>query len=208
MPGGAYPEHFALEMEVSAQEWTHHFEDFEIQDGLIKPSRSDKPVHPNHQVLYQAFIELQPSSVLEVGCGWGYHLVMARRLVDAEPWGFDVSKEQVSRALSDWPELKGLIRVWDATKPFPMRAELVFSHAVLMHLGESRARTALRNMLKAADRWVLLIENWERRDYKRMLAEIGKHETTWFERGGARGLLVRTASVRPLHQHTTPGSAS
>ena len=113
-----YPEHFALEMEDSASRWTHHFTDYELQNQLIKPNGTNKPVHPNLQVLYQAFIELCPASVLAVGCGWGYQLVMARRLAGADPAGFDISHQQVSKALSDWPELEGKLDVGDVTKPF------------------------------------------------------------------------------------------
>ncbi len=191
-----YPEHYALEMEGSSSRWTHHFTDYQIQGGLIRPMGAAKPLHPNFQVLYQAFMELRPSSVMDVGCGWGYQLVMACRLAGADPRGFDISDQQVSKALSDWPELEGKLSVWDATKPFPSVADLVYSHAVLMHLSESRALAVLRNMIDASKGWVLLIENWERRDYRGLLSRIGDFKKRWFKRDGAKGLLIRIEQGR------------
>lgn len=187
-----YPEHYRQEMALSREKWTHHFVDYSYENGAIIPKGTAKPLHPNHQVLYQQFIDLGPASVLEVGCGWGYQLVMANRLAGAEPWGFDISKEQVKHSISDWPVLQDRLKVWDATRQFSGGAELVYSHAVIMHLSEKRARTALSNMVNAAERWVLLIENWASHDFERLLREIGVRDHEWIERGGAKGLLIRT----------------
>jgi hypothetical protein len=104
----------------------------------------------------------------------------------------DIEQKQIDEAVIRHPELAGRLFVADATKPLPARADLVYCNAVTMHLGASRVREAVKNIVAAADRGALLIENWSAHDYEAIARDLGL-DYEWVEEADAKALLIHTS---------------
>jgi SAM-dependent methyltransferase len=139
--------------------------EFSIESGRITLKPGIAPLHPNHKLIYEAAYRLQPRSVLEVGFGGGYHLVnLAQLLPNAELQGCDLLESQRQLAMSRYPNLaaRANLFVHDITvAPPPIKADLVYTQAVVMHIQkDQRHLKALRNIFQASNKYVLLMENW------------------------------------------------
>jgi len=150
--------------------------------GLLR--RGDiKPLHPGVRVAYESILRLAPKSVLEVGCGGGDHLHNLRLLSPGlRLCGCDISKSQLEFARRRHPDMDVPMQVCDITRPgdeinLP-RVDLAFAITVIMHIQtEDYHKTALSNMLRQAERQVVLFENWTRHPFLddiRSLAESGR----------------------------------
>lgn len=139
------------------------------------------PSHPNHQLILDAIVQLAPGSVHEVGCGGGDHVGNIKALFpDIVVTGGDRSSSQLRFALTRHPELSEAVGVQDITMPFSQHwptADLVYSQAVVMHIHTAVSHlVALSNMVRQAERFVLLVENTQCHNFVadiRKLAEGG-----------------------------------
>jgi SAM-dependent methyltransferase len=134
-----------------------------LRDGL-------PPLHPNHRVLYETVMLLEPDGVIEAGCGGGDHLHnLSTLLPDVDLRGLDRSAEQLAFAQERNPELVDRVRHADLTLPLPTSiepADVAYTQAVVMHIKTGNGhRVALTNLFRLARRQVVLMENWGEHDF-------------------------------------------
>jgi 2-polyprenyl-3-methyl-5-hydroxy-6-metoxy-1,4-benzoquinol methylase len=149
------------------------FDYFISPDGLVYSDGEIEfkdNLHPNCKEIYSLAYNLQPKSVLEVGCGGCYLLKNMRRILpDADIHGMDISKKQVD--LGIWfsqlpPDIVSNISIMDITSHTQNKTfDFVYTQAVIMHMSTDRAIAALKNIKKIANKHVVLIEgrfhsNW------------------------------------------------
>jgi len=121
------------------------------------------PLHPNARLLLATIAGLAPRMVLEVGSGSGDNLHNLTVLLPGlEAFGLDWMPEQVAFALERSPDMAD--RIWQADIADPRFVatptyDVVFTHAVLMHL-EGRVETGIRNALGLSHRYFVGVENW------------------------------------------------
>jgi SAM-dependent methyltransferase len=145
--------------------------DYGFRDGGLVKLRDDvKPLHPNCRLVYETILQLDVASVCEFGCGGCDHLANLKLLKPGLVCsGLDISEEQLSLARKRHPGLDATLLAHDITRPLPAelaRADLAFTQAVLMHMQTGgNHRRALANVLRAAERHVVLMENWLRHDF-------------------------------------------
>ncbi len=161
-------------------------------------------VHPNVQLIMNTVARLAPTSVHEVGCGGGDHIANVKRLFpDIIATGGDRSENQLRFALERHPDLAKGFGVQDITMPFSQlwpRAELVYSQAVVMHIHTAVSHfVALTNMVRMAQKYVLLVENLQAHNFVsdlRALYEGGQLDWETMNiyavdgREGARAILL------------------
>jgi len=171
-----YTHHYRGEMEMIGKDHTLFLRKndyyFSADKKLTLANKSIKPLHPNCRLLYETLLQLQPQSVLEVGCGNGVHLHNIKVLApDIKLFGIDRSVDQIKYLYEMNPELDAEIRQFDAAVPFPEKIfsssiDVCYSQAVIMHIktGDNHLK-ALANMFNAAAKQVVLIENWLHHDF-------------------------------------------
>jgi hypothetical protein len=162
------------------------------------------PLHHNHRLIYETTLQLGVASAFEFGFGGGYHLANLRSLLpDAALGGVDVSEQQRTFAMrvcgpvfNDprspiWNDVRDMT-VDGAGMGLEALAELVYCQAVLMHIhGGGRPKSFLRNMWKVSSRYVLLVENWRRHDFVRLLREVFPGNTLYLVHNESqRGILL------------------
>ncbi|TAK22494.1 MAG: class I SAM-dependent methyltransferase [Chloroflexota bacterium] len=184
--------------------------DYTFGDERLTLARSGLlPLHENHRLLYETVCQLNPASVLEIGCGAGDHLANIKLLAPSiQIHGRDRSENQLRFLRERHPELDGVAGVFDATMPWSNlvpTVDVCFTQAVLTHiqLGNSHFVT-LANMFRAAARQVILMENWTKHsfhaDITRMFAE---RMISW-----PRLFLYYRASDVPRQPHIVVASAT
>ena len=164
--------------------------DFKIKKSkIIKKDEKIKDLHPNHKLLYETILKINPRTILEIGCGGGDHLanlsILNRKF---KLLGIDRSFEQIKILKQRHPKLKVSIKIKDITiKNNKLEtADLVFTQAVLMHISESnnRFRFALNNILEAANSHIILIENWTAHNFlneiKKIIRDVPKYKSFKF----------------------------
>jgi hypothetical protein len=169
----SYNKHYLEELKITEKTNTLLIKDQDviIQDGRIKYNKENiKPLLVSHELLYEAISRLNPSEVLEVGCGAGDHLANLKSLNSTlDCRGVDLLSMQIDSLNLRHPNNKFNLSVADLTLagcPLP-ETELVFTHAVLMHISEkeNRYQNALENIFNAAQKHVVLMENWTQHDF-------------------------------------------
>lgn len=138
-----------------------------------------RPLHPNHQLILDAILQLSPQSVHEIGCGGGDHVENARRLFpEIKVTGGDRSAMQLSLARQRHPGLRGRgsLGIQDITMPHSAHwpvADLVYSQAVVMHIHTAVSHlVALANMTRIARRYILLVENFQCHNFVRDVSTL------------------------------------
>ncbi len=131
---------------------------------LIKNNGEIKPLHSNHRFLYETILQLNPSSVFEMGCGGGMHLHNLQTLnPNLQLAGIDLLEKQIQLLRKTYPNLKATIKQADATLPLSFAlppADLVFTQAVIMHIHTGKLHlVALENLFKMAKKYVILMES-------------------------------------------------
>jgi len=145
--------------------------DYDFRDGRLVKVRDDiKPLHPNWRIVYETILQLDVGSLCEFGCGGGDHLANLKLLrPDLACTGLDLSEEQLDLARKRHPGLDATLLAHDITEPLPAglpRFDLAYTQAVLMHMNTgNNHRRALASMFGAAERYVVLMENWLRHDF-------------------------------------------
>ena len=139
--------------------------DYVLEENLLIKAQDILPLHPNHRILYETILLLKPSKLIEFGCGGGDHLFNLQVLMPhVEILGYDRAIEQLNFALERSPNLQGKITEFDLTMPFSSRlsqADVVYTQAVIMHIKTGNGHlVALANLFKAAQKQVVLMENW------------------------------------------------
>ena len=96
--------------------------------------------------------DLNPSTVLDVGCAVGY-LVAALRDRGVKAYGIDISEFAVSKVRED---IKPYCMVWSATEPlpeaFPQKYDLLITIEVAEHLYEEDASKFIENICRYSDK--------------------------------------------------------
>jgi hypothetical protein len=148
--------------------------DYQILSGRIFTVADAKPLNPWHRALFECIINLpEVTSVHEVGTGGGKLIVNLGYLLGPHVTrgASDVGLGQLALFGRRWPEAYRAVApfVHDITiEPLPgtARADVVFTATVLMHIKRSDAyHTALGNLVRSAEKYVVLIENWAGHDY-------------------------------------------
>ena len=159
-------------------------DDFSLRDGKLSLVKQNS-ILPSHHALYESIAILQASSLLEVGCGGGDHLTNLSTIFPTKQvLGIDLSKEQIEFAVERHPSLSGKLSVIDISRGAPpqfLQSDLVYSHAVLMHISEKGGRfeRALENMFSRANNAVVLMENWQQHDFFGAVNKVCASSEKW-----------------------------
>lgn len=142
-----------------------------VNEKLIQTNKNIKPLHPNHRLLYEIILQLNPNSVFEMGCGNGMHLNNLQLLLPyAKISGIDRSPDQIKFLQESYPCLHADIKVADATINFPSawlpKADLSFTQAVIMHIHFGQTHlTALANLFNVSKKYVIIMERWKNHNF-------------------------------------------
>jgi hypothetical protein len=138
---------------------------------LTKINQNIKPLHDNHLLLYETILQLNPDSVIEMGCGNGMHLHNLNVLVPKiKLTGVDKDEKQLAFLHECYPDLKAKINKLDATLPLPSDyrgiADLSFTQAVLMHIHTNATHlVALENLFNLSKKHVVMMEKWRNHNF-------------------------------------------
>ena len=147
---------------------------YRVTDGKIFLAKDLPPLHLNHRAIYETVLNLHPCSIMEVGCGAGDHLANLHQLLpSAEIYGCDLLETQLDVLGQRHPGLRDNVFVHDVVVAVPpQQAELVYTQAVLMHLGSGRLLAALWHTFAAATKYVIMMENWQCHDFYQNLQAL------------------------------------
>ena len=98
-------------------------------------------------------------------------------------FGVDRSEGQLATLKERHPSLPAELRIVDVTGVDAelQMVDIVYSHAVLMHISETQNRfaIALDNVLRAAQSQVLMVENWSEHDFLSAIRKAIKANPAW-----------------------------
>jgi SAM-dependent methyltransferase len=183
----SYHEHYSEELKMIQKTNTLIIdkENFSLIDGKISMKSPDlKPLLPSHRLLYETILELNPIEVLEIGCGGGDHLANLKTLIPGVKIdGIELLTDQLDTLNSRHPGHDFNLSLADITSSkfvYP-KTDLVFTHAVLMHITEKeeRFKFALNNVLNTASRFVVLMENWTQHNFLAGVQEFLSNNPEW-----------------------------
>jgi SAM-dependent methyltransferase len=158
--------------------------DFSINGAKLSLLKQNS-IAPSHHALYESIAILNAVSLLEIGCGGGDHMTNLTTVFPSKVIrGVDLSKEQITFALERNPALSGSLSLVDISRDTPpqsLQSDLVYSHAVLMHISEKdgRFQTALENMFSLATNAVVLVENWRQHDFLSAVEKFRDSSEKW-----------------------------
>lgn len=174
-----YTMHYEGELELAARTRSLVIQpdDYAFSEGRLVQTSSKLPLHPNVHAIFETILQLRPESVLEVGCGGGDNLHNLRTLQPSlDMRGIDVSTGQLQLLYKRHPALVELVIICDVTGSVEQAApaDLVFTNAVLMHIGAGGGRweCAVRNLFRLARHHVLLVEHWTKHEYVMLLKSL------------------------------------
>ena len=177
---GAYPSAYAQQKAQLMKSHTHLLteDNHDLVAGQIIMRQGAKPLHAQHKILYETILEINPADVHEFGCGWGDHLANIRLLnPNIEVFGSDISAKQIEEASKRHEWMKHYLWQLDITKAPDCMYDLVYTQAVLIHLSDDNLKKAILNIAISARRYILMEENFFRRDYIKIFREI--NPTGW-----------------------------
>ena len=145
--------------------------DFIINNFSIKNNELvfEEQLHFNWMELYNQVYKLNVKSVYECGCGCTHHLININIIrPNIEIAGCDYSQSQIDLGYKYFNlekyNFNNNIIVKDLTVENTVdemkKYEFVYTHAVIMHLTDERAKYFLINMGKLSSRYIFLIENF------------------------------------------------
>ena len=169
----SYNGHYLQELKITEKTNTLLVKSSEIHfsGGEIRYSSAEvKPLLVSHELLYETILNLHPESVLEIGCGAGDHLANLRSFSPSlECKGVELLAGQLESLNSRHRNNNFQLLLADVTSKNCLlpKAELVFTHAVLMHISEkeNRFQNALENVFNTAEKYIVLMENWTQHDF-------------------------------------------
>lgn len=175
-----YNIHYRGEIKKDAKQYTLKLNagDYHLIDSELKQiNKKIKPIHYNWRLIYETILQLNPVSVLELGCGNGMHLYNIHVLNPAiELFGLDRSQKQIDYLHESYPELPARVKLYDATVSFLPNismVELAFTQAVIMHIHTNDShKTALANLFGSSVKYVLLMEKWKNHDFMNDIKEL------------------------------------
>jgi SAM-dependent methyltransferase len=174
-----YSIHYQGELELGSQtrSLTIAPEDYLFRNGCLVHTSSQLPLHPNVHTIYETILQLQPRSVLEVGCGGGdnlFNLFMLQPSLHLR--GVDISPEQLNLLTKRHPRFAEMVEPCDITQSVShiAPADLVFTQAVLMHIGIHNGRwdCGIKNLFHLANHQIVLMEHWFKHDYFALLSRL------------------------------------
>lgn len=163
-----YDLHYKGELKEAEKEFTINLKPNDYiytNSKLIKNNKNIKPLHPSHRLLYETILQLNPSSVFEMGCGSGMHLYNLQTLnSQIKLSGIDLSEKQINSLHKRYPKLEADIKQADATANDNLnnlpQVDLAFTQAVIMHIHTDHLHmNALENLFKMSKKYVLLYES-------------------------------------------------
>jgi SAM-dependent methyltransferase len=176
-----YHLHFRGEVAELEKDYTTGLKknDYRFIDGhLVKANPDIKPIHPLRFLIYETVLQLNPTSVFELGCGHGMHLhslqVLKPDLVLA---GIDRSAKQLEFLQESFPDLQAQVAVKDATIAFDQdligKYDLGFTNAVIMHIHFAEThKVALANLFNTCRKYVILAERWKNHSFMDDIKEL------------------------------------
>jgi len=167
-----YHNHYQAEMEEVEKVHTQILSsgDYSFSDGALSLQGNVLPLHPNYKLLYETILQLNPRSILELGCGGGDHLHNIGLLLEGvKLYGMDISNGQLAFLRKRHPNSNASINQYDCTLPFPStfpQVDVAYTQAVIMHIQTGNGHMiALSNLFRVATKQVVLMENWRKHDF-------------------------------------------
>lgn len=146
-------------------------DDYAFQDGvLVQRNKDILPLNPYCALLIETILRLNPSSVMELGCGGGDHLKNISIISpEINLSGVDLSSSQLQFMMKRHQGLKAEVKQYDITLPFSYdmaKVDLAFTQSVLMHLYSGNGHlVALSNLFRISSKYVVLMENFNRHTF-------------------------------------------
>lgn len=164
-----------------------------------------RALHAQHEVLEAIIVRERPSSIVEVGCGFGRNLrfiqeISARNGFAIHLVGVDFSDSMLSSARSFLGPLDGVSLVQGDALALPFgdkSFDVVLLHGVLMHIRPQDVPVALREIGRVGVRKAVLME-----EYSRAAEVQGRSiRINYFTYGHPYSLLLGNAGLA-VHEHT------
>jgi SAM-dependent methyltransferase len=147
--------------------------------------------------LAERIARYRPSSILEVGCGYGKQLRELRRRLDVPMVGVDFSPTQLARAREYLRGERGveLVLASGRALPFADRAfDLVLTSAVILHNPPAQAETIRREVIRVSARLTAHNEDTDS-SYNR----YGYDTAAWYRAAGFAVAEFGPIPVEPAH---------
>jgi SAM-dependent methyltransferase len=192
-----YHKNYENQINETEKEYTLRLskEDFKIINKRLEIKNVFPPIHPNHELLYKIIYDLQPNSILEIGCGNGDHLSNLKKIMPHNKikWlGCDLLIKQLYFLNRRNPDLKKISKIFvhDITiSPIPKeilklgKPDLTYTQAVIMHIQKKNNHlNALRNLFYSSNNYIVLMENWTRHNFYEDILKISKEKTFPWEK--------------------------
>ncbi|MGE5041738.1 MAG: class I SAM-dependent methyltransferase [Candidatus Levyibacteriota bacterium] len=117
--------------------------------------------HKQHAWMLKIIKKEKPTSLLEVGCGFGRNLkFLHENNIASDMTGIDISGEMIRRARKYIHNRKVHLKVGNILNiPFKDTSfDLVFTHGVLMHVPNKDVKEALSEMKRVAKESLMMVE--------------------------------------------------
>lgn len=124
--------------------------------------------HPHRAYLVETIADLNPASVLEIGCNCGPNLrMLARKLPDCRLTGIDINNEAVEKG-NEWLRIEGIPNIHlmvgraDDLSTFSDDSfDVVFTDALLIYIGPDKINSVIREMVRVTRKKIVLFE-WQK----------------------------------------------
>lgn len=124
--------------------------------------------------------ELEPKSVLDAGCAWGF-LVEALRNRGVEAWGIDISEYAISKVNES---IKDYCRVGSIVEPFDRRYDLIVNIEVLEHMQKAEAIKAIENFCISSERVLFSSTPFDYKEVTHINVQVPEYWSREFARHG------------------------
>lgn len=121
-----------------------------------------REIHPQHAWIKQIFDNCMPSTILEVGCGFGRNI---QYLIDSgyspkSITGIDISSEMIKKAKKFIKSEKVTFKIANVVSiPFDnSEFDITLSHGVLMHVPPQEISAAINEIIRVSKKGIVLVE--------------------------------------------------